>query len=100
MTTSWIWSNNREDRDIKNERTCIACKNKQDGALMVRIGLDKQGNVQVNTETKSQGRGAYICKSKKCCDKVIKSSALNRTFKKQIDKSAYDKLKLRGEEFE
>ena len=74
------------------QRTCIACremKNKRDLIRIVKnangIALDKTG--------KASGRGAYICASKDCLNKCIKTKALHRAFKENVANEVYEKLK-------
>lgn len=82
---------------MKNERTCIVCRAKQDASAMLRIGKSKDGSIAVGTRS---GRGAYICKNASCIEKALKTNALNRVFRKQIDKTVLEELKLKGESVE
>lgn len=75
---------------IKGERTCIVCKNKQSQNNMFRINYSN--NIIEITNSKSAGRGAYICKSVDCVNKLIKSKALNKTFKCSINLIDYEKI--------
>ena len=58
---------------------------------------NKNGEVFLDKTGKANGRGAYICKSKDCFDKLKKTRALNRAFKCEIPLEIYEKL---GEEIE
>ncbi|MEG1871115.1 MAG: YlxR family protein, partial [Peptostreptococcaceae bacterium] len=46
--------------------------------------LDKTG--------RANGRGAYLCNSKECLKKAIKSKALNRAFKIEVPDEVYEVL--------
>lgn len=74
------------------ERTCIVCRTKQPKNNLTRIVLDKTGKINVETGSKLEGRGAYICKAQECVDKLIKTRALNRTFKKNFSEQEYNNL--------
>ena len=58
---------------------------------------NKNGEVFLDKTGKANGRGAYVCKSKDCFDKLKKTRALNRAFKCEIPLEIYEKL---GEEIE
>lgn len=74
------------------ERTCIVCRNKFNQNNLHRIVLKSNCEVILQTDKKLEGRGAYICKNHKCIENLIKSKALNKTFKKNIDNSQYENL--------
>ena len=41
---------------------------------------------------KMNGRGAYICQSEECLNKLKKQRMLNKTFSMQIDEEIYDHI--------
>lgn len=78
-------------------RMCIVCRDRSDKKELVRVVGNKNGEVFLDKTGKANGRGAYICKSKDCFDKLKKTRALNRAFKCEIPLEIYEKL---GEEIE
>lgn len=74
-------------------RMCIACREMKDKRELLRIVKDKEGNIFVDESGKQNGRGAYVCKSKDCIDKLQKQKLLNKTFKTNIDDVVYEKIK-------
>lgn len=74
-------------------RMCIACREMKDKRELLRIVKDKEGNIFVDESGKQNGRGAYVCKSKDCIDKLQKQKLLNKTFKTNIDDAVYEKIK-------
>ena len=76
---------------------CIVCRDRSDKKELVRVVGNKNGEVFLDKTGKANGRGAYICKSKDCFDKLKKTRALNRAFKCEIPLEIYEKL---GEEIE
>ncbi len=76
---------------------CIVCRGRSDKKELVRVVRNKNGEVFLDKTGKANGRGAYICKSKDCFDKLKKTRALNRAFKCEIPLEIYEKL---GEEIE
>ena len=80
-----------EDR----QRMCIVCREMQDKKLLMRIVKTKEGDILIDKTGKKNGRGAYICKSEECLNKLIKQRSLNKAFKMNIDENIYKEI---GEE--
>ena len=78
-------------------RMCIVCRERSDKKELVRVVNNKNGEIFLDKTGKANGRGAYVCKSKECFDKLKKTRALNRAFKCEIPLEVYEKL---GEEIE
>ena len=76
----------------KPQRTCIACRQMQDKANLIRIVKNSEGMVYVDSTGKANGRGAYICKNSECFAKLKKQKGLSRAFKCQIDEEIYDTI--------
>ncbi len=75
------------------QRTCIGCnvqKNKKD---LIRIVMNKEGEISIDRTGKANGRGAYICDNIDCLEKMIKSKRLEKSFEKQISSEIYNALK-------
>ena len=64
-------------------RTCIACRNEFEKNELLRI---------VRTKGKSDGRGAYICRSPECAKKLFKAKLLDRIFKTGVPAAIYEKI--------
>ena len=78
-------------------RMCIVCHGRSDKKELVRLVKNKDGEIFLDKTGKANGRGAYVCKSKDCFDKLKKTRALNRAFKCEIPLEIYEKL---GDEIE
>ncbi len=50
---------------------------------MVRLVLDNQGRVLRDDKGHARGRGAYVCRSSLCFEKLRRGDCLNRAFKKK-----------------
>ena len=66
------------------QRMCIVCRNMFPKEELLRVIKNKDGLIDIDSTGKAQGRGAYICKSMPCKDKLIKSRALSRAFHCEI----------------
>lgn len=75
------------------QRTCIGCNEKKDKRELVRIVLNKAGNIFIDNTGKSEGRGAYLCNNKECIEKAVKSRRLERSFRMKIDERLYEQIK-------
>lgn len=76
---------------------CIVCREHSDKKELLRIVKNKYGQIFVDKTGKANGRGAYICKSKECLNKLKKSRGLNRAFKCEVSDDVYNMI---GEEIE
>jgi len=74
------------------QRTCMVCRNSYNKKDLLRIVRTSVG-FQIDETGKLDGRGAYICKSKQCIEKCIKTKAMNRAFKTNIPDDVYIELK-------
>ena len=74
-------------------RTCIGCREQKPKKELIRVVRNKENQIFIDLTGKANGRGAYLCRSKDCLDKAIKSKALNRAFSTEIEKETYEKLK-------
>ncbi len=73
-------------------RQCIGCgeqKNKKD---LIRVLKTQEDTFLLDATGKQNGRGAYICPSKECFAKAVKSKGLERSFKTSIPKETYEML--------
>ena len=75
------------------QRMCMGCNTKKDKRDLIRIVMNKTGEITLDKTGKSEGRGAYICNTKECLEKVIKSNRLEKIFEKNIEESIYNELR-------
>ena len=74
-------------------RTCMGCNEKKPKKELVRIVRNKDGEIFIDRTGKADGRGAYICDSIECLEKVIKSKRLERVIEVQIPEEVYNNLR-------
>ena len=74
------------------ERTCIVCRKKDKQENLDRIVLNKNGELLAGSSKKLDGRGAYVCKTNECRDKLLKTRALNRAFKQNFSEEKYQQI--------
>ena len=79
------------DNKRKPMRTCIACRKKMYKSELIRLVPD--GDVIVpDREMKLPGRGAYLCDDVSCLEKLIKTRALDRAYRRHFSEEAYKGL--------
>ena len=78
-------------------RTCVVCRKSFPKKELIRIVKNKEGVFSVDRHGKASGRGAYVCDSAVCMNKIIKNKLLNRAFSMEIPTEVYDAI--RGEFF-
>lgn len=82
------------------QRKCITCQDRNSKKTLIRIVKNKDGEIFVDNTGKANGRGAYICASKDCLEKAIKTRALNRAFKLEISEKVYNDLSEEIDKYE
>ena len=74
-------------------RTCMGCNEKKTKKELIRIVKNKEGIITVDRTGKAEGRGAYICDSIQCLERVIKSKRLERALECKISEDIYEELR-------
>jgi len=74
-------------------RMCVSCKEMKDKKNLIRIVKNKENQIFVDPTFKANGRGAYLCNSIECLEKSIKTKALNRAFKCEINEEVVENIK-------
>ncbi len=74
-------------------RTCMGCNEKKSKKELIRIVKNKNNEVFVDKIGKAEGRGAYICNSVTCLEKVVKNKKLEKTLDITINQELYESLK-------
>lgn len=75
------------------QRTCMGCNLKKDKKELIRLVVNKKGEIFVDETGKAEGRGAYICDDIKCLEKAIKTKRLERVFETKIDDKLYENIR-------
>lgn len=74
-------------------RMCCVCRQHLPKKDLVRVVKNKNNEIFIDQSFKAQGRGAYVCKSEECLNKLIKTRALNRAFKCEVPIDIYKNIK-------
>ena len=74
-------------------RTCVVSGEKLPKKELIRIVVNKDGEVFVDETSKANGRGVYIKKDKDVLDKAKKTKILEKKLENNIEDSIYEDLK-------
>ena len=75
------------------QRSCVVCRAQKNKNDLLRIVKNKDGEIFIDRTGKADGRGAYICDSIECLEKVIKSKRLERVLETHIPEEVYNNLR-------
>ena len=80
-------------------RQCIGCGEMKSKREMMRVLRTTEGEIVLDDTGRKNGRGAYLCKSRECLKKAVKSKGLERAFKAAIPPEVYENLEKEMERF-
>jgi predicted RNA-binding protein YlxR (DUF448 family) len=63
----------KQKQPKKTLRMCIACRERKEKTVLIRIVKNEQGTWILDTSGKEQRRGAYICQQEGCKAKAKKN---------------------------
>ena len=82
------------------QRKCVGCQEMKNKKELIRVIRTAEGEFLLDATGKKNGRGAYLCPSRECFQKAVKSRGLERYFKQAIPKEVYDALEKEMEALE
>ena len=74
------------------QRKCIGCAERRDKGGLVRVVRTPDGEIRLDSTGRAAGRGAYLCKSKKCLARARKSHRLETNLGVEIPEAVYAAL--------
>ncbi len=75
-----------------SERMCVVTRTQKPKSELIRL-VSLDGNILIDRKQKMQARGVWVSKDPAILDRLIKSKALNRAFKKEVSPEIYEELK-------
>ena len=75
------------------QRKCVGCQEMKGKKEMLRILRTENGDIVLDTTGRKNGRGAYLCYSRECFEKAVKSRGLERALKVAVTSDTYEELK-------
>ena len=74
------------------QRTCIGCNVQKNKSDLIRIVMNKEGNISIDKTGKANGRGAYICNNIECLEKAKKSKRIEKSLEIPISEEIYSQI--------
>lgn len=74
------------------QRKCIGCAERRDKGDLVRVVRTPDGEIRLDSTGRAAGRGAYLCKRKKCLARARKSHRLETNLGVEIPEAVYAAL--------
>ncbi|MBU9726740.1 MULTISPECIES: RNase P modulator RnpM [Diplocloster] len=74
-------------------RKCTGCGEMKSKKEMIRVLKTAENEIVIDATGKKNGRGAYLCYSRECFEKAVKSRGLERSLKMSIPKEVYERLR-------
>ncbi len=65
-------------------RTCVVCRQTKEKRQLVRLVRDNNGSVQIDTEGKKPGRGAYLCRTTDCWNSALTGGRLEHALRTSV----------------
>ena len=81
-------------------RQCIGCREMKSKKEMIRVLKTTEDEIVLDTTGKKNGRGAYLCFSRDCLEKAIRTHGLERSLKTAVPDEVYERLKKELEDIE
>ena len=73
-------------------RTCLSCREKKPKKELIRILLNEENGLTADLTGKKNGRGAYVCNSVTCVDKLNVKS-LSAALKSPVSERMIQEIK-------
>lgn len=83
---------NRRTTKIQLKRRCVGCGAEAPKGAFLRVVRSPDGSIVAPADSKTQGRGAYICRDAECIAAARKKNALARSLHHEVEQSIYDLL--------
>ncbi len=71
-------------------RLCLGCNEMKPKKELMRVVKSPEGEISLDFTGKKNGRGAYLCKSRKCIDRARKARRFEKSLACRIDDSVYE----------
>ena len=74
------------------ERQCLGCNEHKPKIELIRVVRSPEGEISLDLTGKKSGRGAYICRSKKCLVRARKSKRIDKALDVTVPEEVYDRM--------
>ena len=71
---------------------CLGCREMKPKRELIRIVMNKDGEISLDFTGRMPGRGAYICNDSQCAIKLKKAHGIERNYGCSVDPEIYDEI--------
>lgn len=71
---------------------CLGCREMKPKRELIRIVMNKEGQISLDFTGKMPGRGAYICNSVDCVKKLKKAHGIEKNYSCSVEPEIYDEI--------
>lgn len=79
-------------------RQCVTCRLPKPKRELLRVVIAQDGSVSLDPTGKKPGRGAYVCRQRRCLELAIRGHKLDRSLKCKVDEATLAALITQMEE--
>lgn len=73
-------------------RKCVGCGEMKEKKDLIRVIKTPEGEILLDSTSKANGRGAYICGNRDCFKKAVKNHGLERSLKEKIPQDVLERI--------
>ncbi len=78
-------------------RTCVACRQVRPKREMVRVVRSPEGDLVIDERGKAAGRGAYLCRIRRCWARGLREGHLERALRMALSEQDREALRVYAE---
>lgn len=69
------------------QRMCVTCRTMRPKRELIRLVINQDGDISLDPIGKKPGRGAYVCRSRRCLELAIRGRKLDKGLKAKVDET-------------
>ncbi len=74
------------------QRTCVACRQVKAKRELIRIVRTPENDVEIDAGEKKAGRGAYLCRERRCWEAGLKGNRLEHALRGHLSRDNRERL--------
>lgn len=74
------------------QRMCVACRTMKSKKELIRLVVSKSGEIALDPVGKKPGRGAYVCRNRRCLEQAIRGHKLDKGLKTRVSDTVIEAL--------
>jgi len=75
------------------QRSCVACRQAREKRALIRVVRTPECRVEVDTQGRAPGRGAYLCRTAACLERALKTKSIERALGCPLNEESVSRLR-------